>query len=268
MLWTELTSGAFAEAVEQCGGLCLLPMGCIERHGPHLPLGTDQINVDEVARRAAEQEPAIVFPSYYFGQIAEARHYPGTVSLAHDLLLRLLTATLDEIGRNGLRKILIVSGHGGNSGLLAYLTMAMLHEARPYVVYTVPPGLPAEDRERWAAMKETTEDGHAGEMETSVIMYNRPDLLQTERLGAPEDGRARGRQKHLRGAGNPMWWYADYPTHLAGDPRLASAEKGQFLIEACVRGLVETMRAIKADEVTPELQREFHRQAEDPLAPK
>ena len=87
MLWMELTSENFDRAIEETGGLCLLPMGSIERHGPHLPVGCDTIAVEAVARGAAEEEPAVVFPALYFGQIAEARHQPGTVSLDHDLLL-------------------------------------------------------------------------------------------------------------------------------------------------------------------------------------
>ncbi|MHC4480240.1 MAG: creatininase family protein [Planctomycetota bacterium] len=258
MLWTEMTSDAFERAVMETGGLCVVPMGCLERHGPHLPLGTDQIGADAVARRAAEQEPAVVFPSYYFGQIAEARHCPGTLALPHGLLLKLLMATLDEIGRNGFGKVLIANGHGGSRGLLDYLTMAMLQEPRDYVLYCCFLGqLEEEDADRWLAMRETTEGGHAGEAETSVIMHLRPELVHMEDLGDPDDGRARGRQKHLRGTTNPFWWYADYPTQLAGDPRPASAEKGEFLVGAAVRRLVGVMRAVKADQTTPELQREF-----------
>jgi len=262
MLWMELTSERMHEAVEECSGLCLVPMGCLERHGPHLPLGTDQIVADEVARRAAEQEPAVVFPSFYCGQIAEARHHPGTFSLDHVLLLRLLRATLEEIGRNGFTRILIVNGHGGSNSLLGYLTMSMLQQRHPYVLYvTAPVRMEEEDRRRWEEMRETT-GGHAGELETSAIMYLRPELVHMEDLKGPEDGQPRGWQKALGGVQNPFAWYSNYPTALAGDPRPASAEKGEFIIEALVRHLVKVMRAVKADDVTPRLQREFHDKAD------
>ena len=65
MLWMELTSENFDRAIEETGGLCLLPMGSIERHGPHLPVGCDTIAVEAVARRAAEEEPAVVFPATF-----------------------------------------------------------------------------------------------------------------------------------------------------------------------------------------------------------
>jgi creatinine amidohydrolase len=265
MLWMELTSERMTEAVEQSGRLCLLPIGCLERHGPHLPLGTDQIVVDEVARRAAEEEPAVVFPSYYFGQISEARHVPGAIALPHDLLLQLLRATLDEIGRNGFTRILIVNGHGGNSGLLSYLMMALLQESHAYMTYVIFPwNLQGEDAEKLAAMKETEFDGHAGEFETSAIMYVRPELVHMEDLTPPEDGQRRGLQKDLGGLQNPFAWYANFPTQFAGEPRPASAEKGEFVIEAATRATVKAMKAIKADEVTPGLQADFHKMVKDP----
>src|SRR5258708_2464770 len=72
--WEELTAADFREAVHQSAGTCLLPFGILEKHGPHLPLGTDLLNVRYAAVHAAEQEYALVFPEYYFGQIFEARH--------------------------------------------------------------------------------------------------------------------------------------------------------------------------------------------------
>jgi len=71
--WEELTGPDFIAAIRQAQGVCVLPFGIIEKHGPHLPLGTDLINVRFVTEKAAQQEYAVLFPAYYFGQIAEAR---------------------------------------------------------------------------------------------------------------------------------------------------------------------------------------------------
>lgn len=72
--WEELTAADFREGIQRSQGTCLLPFGILEKHGPHLPLGTDLLDVRYAALHAAEQEYAVVFPEYYFGQIAEARH--------------------------------------------------------------------------------------------------------------------------------------------------------------------------------------------------
>src|SRR5205814_10191345 len=106
--WEELTAGDFVAAIQQAKGTCLLPFGILEKHGPQLPLGTDLINVRYVSLHAAEQEFAVVFPEYYFGQIFEAKHEPGTVAYNAHLQMDLLQATTDEMGRNGCKKILIV----------------------------------------------------------------------------------------------------------------------------------------------------------------
>ncbi len=266
MQWLELTSERMAEAIEASGGLCVLPMGCLERHGAHLPLGTDQITADEVARRAAEQEPAVVFPSYYFGQIAEARHHPGTISLDHGLMLKLLQATLAEIGRNGFTKVLIANGHGGSSGMLSYLNMSMLQRRPSFVLYVHFLGqMDPDDRRKWAEMQESGGGGHAGESETSVIQHIRPDLVRLEDVRGPEDGQARRWQEGLGGVSNPFSWYGNYPTAIAGDPRPSTPEKGEFLVGAMVRKMVDVIRAIKADDVTPRLQTDFHDKADRPV---
>jgi creatinine amidohydrolase len=111
--WEELTADEFRHAIEQSKGTCVLPFGILEKHGPHLPLGTDLINVRYASLHAAEQEYAIVFPEYYFGQIFEAKHEPGTMAYSRDLELKLLQETTDEMARNGCKKIIIVNGHGG-----------------------------------------------------------------------------------------------------------------------------------------------------------
>src|SRR5579863_2901189 len=78
--WEELTAADFREGIHRAQGTCLLPFGILEKHGPHLPLGTDLLDVRYTALHAAEEEYAVVFPEYYFGQIAEARHEPGTIA--------------------------------------------------------------------------------------------------------------------------------------------------------------------------------------------
>src|SRR6266571_8734819 len=88
--WEELTAADFRQAIKQSKGTCLLPFGILEKHGPHLPLGTDLLNVRYVSLHAAAQEYAVVFPEYYFGQIFEAKHEPGTVAYSLELQLKLL----------------------------------------------------------------------------------------------------------------------------------------------------------------------------------
>ncbi|HOX06895.1 MAG TPA: creatininase family protein [Planctomycetota bacterium] len=134
MRWEELTAPDFARAVRRTKGLCIVPVGVVEKHGDHLPLGTDYLYASAVAARAAELEPAVVFPPYYFGQIHEARHLPGTVALSSRLIVELLGEVCAEIARNGLKKIVLLNGHGGNRHLVPFVKSALEAE-RDYAVY-------------------------------------------------------------------------------------------------------------------------------------
>ena len=146
--WEELTAADFRTAIAQSGGTCILPFGILEKHGPQLPLGTDLINVRFASLAAAADEYAVVFPEYYFGQIFEAKHEPGTIAYSADLQMRLLQETTDEMARNVCKKILIVNGHGGNEHLLPFFAQAQLDKPHDYVVYVqwgheIPAGGPA-----------------------------------------------------------------------------------------------------------------------------
>ena len=90
MHWEELTGDRFAEAVKECEGVRLIALSVIERHGHHLPLGTDMYIGREMLIRAAAIEPVIVFPDYIFTQIPEVRHRAGTISIDPDLMVKLL----------------------------------------------------------------------------------------------------------------------------------------------------------------------------------
>src|SRR6476660_8390655 len=189
--WEELTAADFRAGIQQSQGTCLLPFGILEKHGPHLPLGMDLLNVRYASLHAAEQEYAIVFPEYYFGQIFEAKHEPGTVAYSMELQLKLLQETTDEMARNGCKKIIIVNGHGGNEHLLPFFAQAQMDKPHDYVVYVLvrvepPPGGPAA--------KSTGPDWHAGEAETSTMLIAHPELVHQDRAKS-ESGADLGRQK-------------------------------------------------------------------------
>lgn len=261
--WEELTAGDFQQAIQKAQGTCVLPFGIVEKHGPHLPLGTDLINVRYAALHGAGQEYAVVFPEYYFGQIFEARHEPGTVAYSARLQLELLQETTDEMARNGCKKILIVNGHGGNNHLLPYFAQAQLASSHDYVVYVFsrgayPPGRPA--------MKTKT-DGHAGESETSHTLISRPDLVHMDRAGS-ESGADRNRLDLPAGVYTGIWWYAKFPDHYAGDGTAANTALGEFDMKAWAASVANAIRSVKADRASQRLQDEFFQGAKQPIATK
>jgi creatinine amidohydrolase len=258
--WEELTGPDFVEAIKRSQGTCLLPFGILEKHGPHMPIGTDLINVRYVALHAAEQQYAVVFPQYYFGQISEARHEPGTIAYSRDLQLALLQATTDEMARNGCKKILIVNGHGGNASLLPYFAQSQLDKPHDYVVYLLDQRTPATGGPK----RKTTDDQHAGESETSKMMIVRPDLLHMDRATS-ESGTDQHRQNLPPGVYTGIWWYARFPEHYAGDGSAASHELGEYQMKWWVDSVSKAIEGIKADDVSLKLQNEFYEKSSHPL---
>src|SRR5690348_10716445 len=135
--WEELTAADFRGAIQQSQGTCLLPFGILEKHGPHLPLGTDLLDVRYATLHAADREYAVVFPEYYFGQIFEAKHEPGTMAYSTHLQLELLQETTDEMARNGCSKVVIISGHGGNTNLIQFFAQTQLESPKDWVLYAI-----------------------------------------------------------------------------------------------------------------------------------
>src|SRR5579862_7964917 len=133
--WDELVASDWPKALTESDSTCILPIGILEKHGPHAPIGSDLIQVREWSARATKREYAVVFPDYFYGQINEARHQYGTFALPERVVWDLLEATCDEIGRNGFKKILIVNGHGGNPELIKYFIQTRLEKPRDYAVY-------------------------------------------------------------------------------------------------------------------------------------
>lgn len=264
MYWEDLTGDQFPGAVEQAAGVCLVPLSVIERHGHHLPLGTDMYIGRELCRRAAALEPAVVFPDCVFTQIPEARHCAGTISIDGELIVRLLDNICREVARNGMQKILLVNAHGGNQNILRFFNELQLYSPRDYVTYLVQSfALPKAAVEvSW----EPQSDLHAGAGETSLMLAIQPGLVDMERIPANDEGQALQRLQTLKAAGvhTGIWWYADHPTHYAGDARSATAETGEQLLTAMAQSLADVVRVIKADTETQRLQAEFYRASAQP----
>jgi creatinine amidohydrolase len=267
--WEELTAEDFVVAVKQANGTCLLPFGIVEKHGPSGPLGTDLINVRYTVLKAVQQEYAVVFPEYYFGQIFEAQHQPGTVAYSSKLQLQMLQETVSEMARNGCSKILIANGHGGNNALLQYFLMTQLESPRDYVLYSYNSAGAAAgpDMPPAANPSKPGVDGHAGENEVANVMASRPELAHPERAGR-ESGANLRRLDLPQGVATAISWYSMYPNHYAGDAAGATAARGSASVEYAATRMAAAIRAIKADQVGSRLQKEFFDAVKHPLDTK
>jgi len=255
--WDELTASDWPKALEKSAYTCILPIGILEKHGPHAPMGSDLIQVREYAARVTKSEYAVVFPDYFYGQIYEARHQPGTFALPSHLVWEMLDATCEEIARNGFKKILIVNGHGGNPQLLRFFVQSQLERRRDYVVYFYDPGAEPDLAETVSKLRKSdpATDMHAGERETSTLLYLRPDLVKMDH--ATDESGENQKRLALPDLYTAIWWYAAFPNHYAGEGAKASRELGQAMVEYRIASLARALRTVKADTRTPEIQKEF-----------
>ena len=264
----ELTAPDYIKAVEKSSKTCILPIGVFEKHGPHLPLGTDLYTAREFAIRAAEKEYTVVFPWYYFSQINEAKHQPGTIAYSPELIWKVLQETLNELARNGFEKIIIVNGHGGNNAFLNFFGMAQLSERRNYSLYWFQP---SDDPEVVKKAEELTQhdpyNQHAGNKESSVMKAIVPQFVHLDRAGQ-QSGIDQDRLKNLPNVYTGICWYAKFPNHYGGIGTKANAEAGELLINSTVTQLVKMIQAVKKDEMVPALQKQFFDESENPLKTK
>ena len=265
--YEELTAPDFIQAVARSQSTCVIPIGILEKHGPHLPLGTDLLDCREVSLRAARKEYTIVFPEYYFDQIFEARHQPGTIAYSARIMIDLLQETCDELARNGIKKIIIVNGHGGNDEFLHYFCQVQLASKKDYIVYLFNPSDDEAMEEQLKKLRKTKIDGHAGEEETSTMLADRPDLVHLDRANL-ESGEDMMRLAGLKHAYTGIWWYAGQPNHYRGDGSFGNKELGELALNLESGLLVEMIRSVKNDKVGLELQREFFEKSGKPLATK
>jgi creatinine amidohydrolase len=264
--YEELTAPQFSLAVEKSGGTCIIPLGIIEKHGAHLPLGTDLISCREAARQAAEKEYTIVFPAYYFGQIFEARPQPGTLAYGEHLIYDVLAETCAELARNGIKKIILYNGHGGNNAFLEYFCQTQLASRRDYGVYLFTSTANIEEDPEVKKLLRSKLDMHGGERETSVMLAINPALVHLDQAKT-ESGADQQRLASLPHVYTGIWWYARFPNHYAGDGSVATAELGRLLLKKDVDELAVMIREVKQDKTVLELQKQFYDAAEKPVKP-
>ncbi len=244
-LWGELTWPDAQRRFNEVD-IALLPVGAIEQHGPHLPLDTDAFDADYLARRVAEacSDPKpFVLPAISYGVSYHHEGFQGTVSISNETLSRLVYEIGISVSRNGIQKLVIINGHGGNSPALNYAAQMINRDARIFVC--VDTGETSDvDIEH---LVETPNDVHAGETETSESLAIRPHLVKMERARklVPKFSSRYLDFSSKRG----VLWYAYTrkisSTGVMGDPTKASAEKGQKIWEIMIAHLVALVEDLK-----------------------
>jgi creatinine amidohydrolase len=267
MEWLKMTGPQLRRYVAKGRCVAVLPCGSIEKHGEHLPLGTDTLNVEVVARAACEKAGAVMLPTMPYLYVNEMKASAGAVSLSAPTIFALLDEVCDEVSRNGIKKIVLLNGHGGNKALLLAYIQGLPGRGRDYAVYDL--FLPAcgsgSKWDRAAKMRKAKlPGGHADDGETDVTYYNFPSLVDLKAVSRDPKAGASRLDFDIAPAKAQTWWYAEYPDSLAGDPRFVSKERGRLLTEALIEGFADILKRIRDDDKVARRNALFESEASDP----
>lgn len=271
--WLYRTSGDFCELREAAKGVCVIPMGCVEKHGLHDPLGLDILKISHLVYEASKLETVCVFPDFTFGDLPGLYLPDGTVSIPLETQMLLLEQLCDSIARNGFHKILIADGHGGNKfWLSAFLrNIKNKHHDFELAVTRTPLGAPSSlaeillEKGPGSVPELTPEDeaivlkyhelkpldGHAGWKETSYMMGICPESVHLDRLGV-ESGLNTHVADYLKENGISVvsdGWGYNYPNSYSGeDPVECNERIGRAAVRVGAEVLAKRFKVFKDDE--------------------
>ncbi len=221
MVVTNLTMKAFEQGLSTTRSV-IVPFGSIEEHGMHLPLGTDTFHAFELARKTSELIPVFVMPPVWYGLCRSTSRHPGTLSITSPSLRMLVMDMCRSMYGQGLRNFILISGHAGGTHMSTILDAAdmlleELAEARFAVLSIL--DLVAQLPE---GLVETPGDAHAGEVETSLMEFLKPDLVRGE---SPREFPKF--PKFILVRDKLKYW----PGGVWGDPSKSSPLKGRRILE-------------------------------------
>jgi creatinine amidohydrolase len=231
VLWERLRRTQIGEAA-RAGALVIIPIASLEQHAGHLPVNTDSNIVSTIARRAAEtiaDFAVLVLPAVWTGYSPHHMAHPGSVTLKYHTFVDVLSQIAASVHAHGFRRILLLNGHGGNSGIVASLRIKLAEEdGVPGVLgydYWSLPGMAEAMRQVCPVDRGFV--GHSGEFETSVQLHLQPDLVD---------------------AAGAAWVPGAF-----GDPSAGTEAKGKQLVQAAVEALVRLLRRFHSGELEDRL---------------
>ncbi len=248
--WAELRSSEFA-SLDPSSTIAILPVAAIEQHGPHLPVMTDTAiaegMIKTVLTRLASELDVLFLPIQMIGKSNEHLRSPGTISYSAENLIRIWVEIGDSVHRAGLRKLVIVNSHGGNTDVIGIVARElrvrhnMLVATTQWRRFGLPPDI-------YSAF-DATHGIHAGDIETSLMLHFRPDLVEMgkAKLFPSKAAEMEKDYKYLRPAGaHGFGWIAQdlNADGAVGDASAASAEKGRLTAEHQAGGFIAFLRDV------------------------
>jgi creatinine amidohydrolase len=249
--WTEFSAPDFAD-IDPMRTIAILPIAALEQHGPHLPVGTDAILnggcLEMLRPQIPEGMDVRVLPIQQIGKSNEHIWAPGTATFTAGTLIEAWVEIGLSVARAGIRKLVLVNSHGGNEEVMGIVARELRVRAGLLAVksgwmrFGMPDGL-VPDLERRHGI-------HGGDVETSLMLHFRPELVDMSRAENFRSIAARDEEDYalLRPTGTHAYaWIASdlNPSGAVGDAASATAEKGRIIAEHQVRGMLDLLREVE-----------------------
>lgn len=258
-IYQEMTWLEIQERVKSCD-IAVIPLGAMEQHGNHLPVGTDTFQAYEMARRALKQVAddvgAVLLPGVDYGSTTSTRFFPGTVNLSPKILIAYVLALMDGLYHQGFRRFIMVNGHGGNGYIRQVGTelVRLYHDAEVFYTGTFGLGL-------WAAVSADPENimvGHACEIETSLMLEVYEQSVELDKVTQGEMWGEFLSKYHFVldpafGAGTLQNRWQTMQVGARGRPGRGTKAYGARLIADWVERFVIVLREIHAHHVSGEV---------------
>jgi len=212
--------------------VAILPVGSVEEHGLHLPLNTDTVAAYEIARLAAQKKSALVLPPITYGVCRTTSGFPGTITLSFDTMRGMIKDILEELVDQGVKKIILLCGHWGSSHMTALKEASRTIKQRKseIEILVIPLSALLDDEAKNVLEAEKAEAGHAGELETSLMLALKPNVVKMERA---EGEHPKLPQFAVETSGR-KWMKTGV---IMGEPQLATEEKGEVILRRLVENL-------------------------------
>jgi creatinine amidohydrolase len=236
MLVGEITMPEFKKGVKKSSVL-IVPFGTVEAHGTHLPLNTDTLVIREAVRKVAEKNKSVFMaPPIQYGVCTSTGPHPGTLGITASSLRHIASDIVKSAYAQGFRNIMLVSGHGGSIHVSALKEVAeelvAQLEGLKMAAFSIYELVGREAGE----IADTKNDSHAGELETSLVLFLAPRLVKgRSKEEYPDFPRPLILKDELK------YW----PGAVWGDPGKATAEKGERLFKAMVAKLGEVAERLE-----------------------
>jgi creatinine amidohydrolase len=246
----HLAETTWPDAADAGADVAVLPVGSTEQHGPHAPLSTDTLSAEAVAAAGADayDGEVVVAPALPYGVSEEHRHFSGTLWLSPDTFRDAVREVIESLAHHGWDRVVLVNGHGGNTDALREVAASVTREGVAYAVaFTWFDAIdPAEVGDG------TNPDGmgHAGSVETSVVMHHAPERLHEGRFEAATEAASDGWGEWVSGT-NIAYDSAEFTENgTVGDPTGATADRGAALTAAAADALAGLFEAVAGRDVS------------------